>query len=113
MTDLSPELRDLAAECGVATEYWDWRGKYVPQPAATIVAVLRALGIDAATSEAAAAALAARRMDRWSRLLPPCVVTRQGQQAKVDVHVDHGAAVEGLAELETRGARPDPSPVGH
>src|SRR5262249_35074991 len=107
MTDLSPELRELAAECGVATEYWDWRGKYVPQPAATIVAGRPALGIEAAPREAAAEALAARRMDRWSRLLPPCVVTRQGQPAKVDVHVDHGTEVQVWIDLETGGARHD------
>ena len=57
MTDLSPELRELAAECGVATEYWDWRGHHVVQPAETIVPVLRALGVDAATPQAAAAAI--------------------------------------------------------
>src|SRR6266511_629830 len=81
MTGLSPELGDLAAECGVATEYWDWRGNHVVQPAGTIVAVLRALGIDAATSQAAAAALEARRRDRWTRLLPPCVVTGRAGRA--------------------------------
>ncbi len=111
MTGLSPELRDLAAECGVATEYWDWRGNHVVQPAGTIVAVLRALGIDAATPQAAAAALEARRRDRWTRLLPPCVVTRQGRTPRFDVHVSHGAAVQVWIELETGGARQDVSQV--
>ena len=105
MTDLSPELRDLAVECGVACEYWDWRGNHVVQPAETIEAVLRALGIDAGTPQAAAAALAARRRDRWTRLLPPCVVTRQGWTTRFDVHVSHGAAVEVWIEPETGGAR--------
>jgi 4-alpha-glucanotransferase len=107
MTDLSPELRDLAVECGVATEYWDWRGNHVVQPAGTIVAVLRALGIEAATPQAAAEALAARRRDRWARLLPPCVVTRQGRTCRFEVHVSHGAAVQVWIDLETGGARHD------
>jgi 4-alpha-glucanotransferase len=107
MTDLSPELRELATECAVARDYWDWRGNHVLQPAETIVAVLRALGIDAATPEAAAAALEARRRDRWARLLPPCVVTRQDRPARFDVHVRHGAPVQVWIDLETGGTRHD------
>jgi 4-alpha-glucanotransferase len=105
MTDLSPELRELAAECGVATEYWDWRGNHTVRPAETIVAVMRALGIEAATPAAAAGALQARHRDRWSRLLPPCVVTRQGRTCTFEVHLSHGAAVEVWIELEAGGAR--------
>jgi 4-alpha-glucanotransferase len=105
VTDLSPELAALAAAYGVASEYWDWRGRHVPQPAETVVAVLRALGVDAATPEAAAAALLARERERWSRLLPPCVVTRQGRPVGFAVHVDDGAPVEVWLELETGGSR--------
>ena len=47
MTDLSPNLVALATACGVATEYWDWRGEYVAVPESTVVAVLEALGWDA------------------------------------------------------------------
>ena len=52
-------LADLAKAKGVATEYDDWRGGNVIVPASTIVAVLRALGIDASDDAAAARALAA------------------------------------------------------
>jgi 4-alpha-glucanotransferase len=107
VTDLSPQLRELAVECGVATEYWDWRGGHVLQPAETIVPVLRALGVEAATPAAAAAALRERRQRRWRRLLPPCVVTRQGGLARFDVHVRHGAPVQVWIELEAGGTRPD------
>jgi 4-alpha-glucanotransferase len=105
--DLSPELRDLAELCGVATDYWDWRGQHVPVGAETVVPVLAALGIDAATPEAAAAALRDRHRERWSRLLPPCLVTRQGQAPGFDVHVPHGAPVEVWVELEGGGSWPD------
>ena len=102
---LSEEQRALAAACGVATEYWDWQGRHVEQPAGTVVAVLRALGIEAGTPEDAAAALAEREERRWSRLLPPCVVTRAGRAAGVEVHVDDGAPVEVWIELEGGGRR--------
>jgi 4-alpha-glucanotransferase len=102
MSELSDELRELAAACGVATEYWDWQGAHVRQPAGTVVAVLRALGVDAADPRAA---LATRERARWERLLPPCVVTRQGRTARFEVHVDDGAAVAVWVELETGGRR--------
>src|SRR5690348_12844228 len=102
MSELSAQLRDLAAAYGVATEYWDWRGAHVVQPAETVEAVLRALGVDAS---APAEALAARERARWSRLLPPCVVTRQGRTAGFEVHVDDGAPVEVWVELEHGGRR--------
>ena len=107
MTDLGAELRDLAEACGVATEYWDWRGNHVAVPAETIVPVLHALGIDAGTPEAAAAALQAHRRDRWSRMLPPCIVTRQGWTPTFWVHVPHGDPVDVWIELETGGSRQD------
>jgi len=102
VTDLSPQLRELAAECGVATEYWDWRGEQVVQPAETVVPVLHALGVDAADP---VAALAERRQRRWRRLLPPCVVARQGGPARFDVHVRHGAPVQVWIDLEAGGIR--------
>jgi len=107
VSELSSDLRDLAEACGVATEYWDWRGNHVAIPAETIVPVLRALGIDAATPEAAAVALREHRRDGWSRLLPPCLVTRQGWTPTFPVHVPHGDPVDVWIELETGGTRQD------
>ena len=107
MTDLSPELRRLAAECGVELEYWDWSGTRTVQPAETIVSVLRGLGVDASSPRAVTAAIEARWRDRWTRMLPPCVVTRQGRAARFEVHLDHGADVRVWIELEDGGARRD------
>ena len=53
-------LRELAAAYDVATDYWDWQGRHVAVAADTMVAVLRALDVDASTVEAARAALAAQ-----------------------------------------------------
>ncbi|KAA6217700.1 4-alpha-glucanotransferase [Streptomyces filamentosus] len=71
-------LARLAARHGVATEFSPSEGVTVPVPEATVVAVLGALGVDAGTPEAVAAALgAAERADR-ERLLPPTLVRHAG-----------------------------------
>ncbi|MET9543645.1 4-alpha-glucanotransferase [Streptomyces sp. NPDC006553] len=74
-------LARLAARHGVATAYSPSAGVTVPVPDATVVAVLGALGVDAATPEAVAAALdAAERADRES-LLPPTLVRWRGAES--------------------------------
>ncbi|WP_328944634.1 4-alpha-glucanotransferase [Streptomyces sp. NBC_00250] len=73
-------LARLAARHGVATAHSPSVGVTVPVPDATVVAVLGALGVDAATPEAVAAALgAAERADR-ERLLPPTLVRWRGEE---------------------------------
>ena len=71
----------------------------------TVVAVLSALGIDASTPEAIEAALEQRRLARWRRMLPPCLVMRPWWANRVHVHVPHGAAVEVWVDLEGGGRR--------
>ena len=107
MTEPSPELQHLAEECGVATDYWDWRGNHIVVRAETIVAVLGALGIDATTPESVAAALSDAGGYRWTRMLPPCIVTRPGWQLPFWVHVSHGRPAEVWIELEAGGTRRD------
>jgi 4-alpha-glucanotransferase len=98
-------LADLAKTMGVATEYDDWRGGNVIVPASTIVAVLRALGIDAPDDAAAARALAQEADRPWRRLLPPVVVCREGWTPWVPVHLPHGERAEVWVELEDGGRR--------
>ncbi len=98
-------LADLAKAMGVATEYDDWRGGNVIVPASTIVAVLRALGIDASDDAAAARALAQEADRPWRRLLPPVVVCREGWTPWVPVHLPHGERAEVWVELEDGGRR--------
>ena len=50
--ELDPTLADLADAFGIATEYWDWQGRHISVSPDTIVVVLAALDIDAATPEA-------------------------------------------------------------
>src|SRR4051812_3116351 len=99
---ISADLLELAASYDVATEYWDWRGRRVEVPAATIEAVLAAMDVD--TSDPAAA-LTARREAPWRRLLPPSVVVMAGEAATFWVHLPDGDPVEVLVELEDGGTR--------
>jgi 4-alpha-glucanotransferase len=100
--ELSPNLVALATACGVATEYWDWRGEYVAVPESTVVAVLDALGWDASSSAAAGRSLAQLESDRRRRMLPSVVTMRQGAPAPTTfaVHVPHLAPVQVWIELE-------------
>ena len=58
MPELEPSLQALAEAYGIATDYWDWQGRHIEVARETVVTVLAALDVDAATPEAATAALA-------------------------------------------------------
>ncbi len=103
MTEILPAIRALAEAHGVATEYWDWQGQHVRVPAATVIAVLSALGVDVSSPEAAAASLVEHGLDRWRQPLPACLVVRAGDAAWFPVHLPHGEAVEVWVELEDGG----------
>ncbi|MFJ8056283.1 4-alpha-glucanotransferase [Streptomyces sp. NPDC096142] len=75
---LGEDLAHLAELHGVATSYSPSPDRAVPASAVAVVAVLAALGVDASTPQATAAALAARRQELTERLLPPTVVGRHG-----------------------------------
>ncbi|HSK26358.1 MAG TPA: 4-alpha-glucanotransferase [Jiangellales bacterium] len=104
---LTPELVELAAVHGVATEFWDWQGRHVAVPSTTVVAVLGALGVDASTTQATEAALADHRLARWRRMLPPTIVTRTGWTPWFWVHCAHGEQVEAWVECEDGSERRD------
>ena len=100
MPDVDAVLVELAAAFGVATEYWDWRGRHVAVGEGTLTAVLAALGVDAASERARTEALERRRSESWRILLPAYVMAREGVPRTVEVHVDHGADVEVRLVLE-------------
>ncbi|MBV9594015.1 MAG: 4-alpha-glucanotransferase [Actinobacteria bacterium] len=107
MSEPSAILRELADAYGVATEFWDWQGRPVQVSAATIVAVLAALDVDASTDDAVRTALHARTDQAWTRMLPPCTVVRDGERTSFLVHVDHGAHVSVWIECEDGTRRSD------
>ena len=61
MTELAPSLVELAGRFGIATDYDDWTGRRVSVPESTLVAVLAALGVAAATEPERSTALTASR----------------------------------------------------
>ena len=90
MTDLPASLIELARRYGVATEYADWTGRHRTVLESTLIAVLDALGVPAATQEERSAALLAHDGDYWARSLPPTIVGRSGVASSFWVHVTHG-----------------------
>ncbi len=96
-------LAQLARAHGVATDYRDWKDNPVTVSDETIVAVLRALGVDVSDDDAAAASLASMQDEEWRRVLPPVVVIRQATEPWVAVHLPHGADLQAQVELEHGG----------
>ena len=105
MTELAPSLVELARRYGVATEYLDWKGQHVVVPETTLVAVLGALGVAAATEDDRAAALAAHDRDYWER--SPAAHDRRpaGSASSFWVHVTHGDPVGLWIRLEDGSVR--------
>ena len=108
----SEDLRELAAAYGVLTERPVTGGAAGPTsvdvPAATLVAVLEALGVPAATPQQVAHSLQRAKDDEWRAVLPPTVVVRQGDDVGIPVHVTHGTSVH--VWLEVDGAEPGARP---
>ena len=102
MTTPSTALLELAHSYGIATHYTDWRGRSVDVPAGSITDVLAAMDVDVADP---AAALERGREEPWRRMVPPCVVVRQGESRSFRLHVPHGDPAEATVELETGGGR--------
>jgi len=100
MTELAPSLVQLAGRYGIATGYEDWAGRRVGVPESTLVAVLAALGVPAATELERSAALTDHDRAYWSRALPATILGRAGMQTRFWVHVTHGYPAEVWLQLE-------------
>ena len=97
---LPPALIALAERYGVVPDYWDFHGGHRYVSETTLVAVLAALGVDAATPERIDLALANAEDEVWRRMVPPMVVLRSGRTGQVAVHVEDGAPVQAWLELD-------------
>ncbi len=73
--------------------------------ASTLIAVLDALGVSAATEDDRAAAIASHDRDHWTRSLPPVIVGRSGTATPFWVHVTHGDPVRLWLRLEDGSVR--------
>lgn len=99
----SESLRALAGAHGVATDFWSFDGQHRIVSAATIRAVLGALGVDASTEQHIEEALREAELAPWRDIVPPCVVMRQDTRRTFPVHVADGAAVSARLHLEDGG----------
>lgn len=100
-----PYLAELAHAYGIATEFWDWKGRLTEVSAETVIAILAAMDVDATDPEKSSAALADAHDRPWLRVLPGCVVIEQGRSEPLLVHVPHGEWVRVAVRLEEGGQR--------
>lgn len=105
MTEHAPSLAELARRHGVATDYTDWTGAATSVSEQTLVTILAALGVPAATEQERTAALREHERDHWRRTLAPTVVARAGRPAEFWVHVRHGDPVGVWIRLEDGSVR--------
>ena len=96
----SEDLLALAARHGVATEFWDFGGGHRTVPAATLVAILAAIGVDGSTPESVRLAHEFAQDEPWRRTLPWTVVAVAGETRQVPVHVRDGADVAVWVEFD-------------
>src|SRR4051812_46931220 len=101
----SPRLVELAKAYGVLTEYHDWQGRHTRVSRRTILAVLRALEVDASTDEAVERALVELDERPGRRILPDGVVLPGGQRAPVPAPAPDGATLQAWVDLEEGGRR--------
>jgi 4-alpha-glucanotransferase len=100
MNSQAPSLAELAGRFGIATEYQDWSGRRIEVPESTLLAVLAAFGVAAATESERTAAQTAHDRRYWSRALPPTILGRPGAPTTFWVHVTHGHPAEVWLQLE-------------
>lgn len=104
----TPDLLELAARYGVSREFVDWRGRLTTVSASTLIAVLRALDVDASTPDAIRSALGDTELAPWRRPLPASIVQRAGDTPWIFVHLPHGAQFRAWAVLEDGSTRDIP-----
>lgn len=98
--DPSHELIELARSYGILTEWTDQAGANRRVGAATIEAVLTALGVDVTTPSAVWNSLLARRNEAWRRMLPPVFVSKAGQENTCWIHIPHGDSARAWVDVE-------------
>ncbi|MET9475231.1 4-alpha-glucanotransferase [Streptomyces sp. NPDC002922] len=113
-------LSRLAALHGVATSYAPSADVTVSVPDDTVITVLAALGVDAATSEAVQESLAAAESVAASRLLPPTLVVWTGEPlpaaltalrpgTTLDIEPEDAAGSPPPPRMRVPSGQPDPA----
>jgi 4-alpha-glucanotransferase len=97
-------LRELAAQCGVTTSHVDGLGRQIEATEASMLAVLRALGVAIDRAEDADGVLQ-QRLQVQARLVPPCLATSADEDCMLPVHCQPGDTLELTLTLETGATR--------
>lgn len=87
----------------MTTRHWDFHGNPASPSRQTLVAVLAALGVAAATDEEIEASLREAETAPWRQVLPATVVARAGAQTPVVVHLPDGARYVSRSVWRTAG----------
>jgi len=80
-------LERACALFGIDSGYWDIWGHYHTTSVEARQAILRALGVDAASAEGLERSLAELERREWTRVLPPVVVALAGSPVEVTLNV--------------------------
>ncbi|MGQ4497059.1 4-alpha-glucanotransferase, partial [Dermabacteraceae bacterium P13101] len=94
------QLRQLARELGVGTEYWGFDGNLHDVSTQTLVKVLAALGWQVNSDADLARVRTERELNEWRRVLPPSLIARTGVDFSFPVHVPDGTGLEVLIHTE-------------
>ena len=94
------DLLRLAERHRVATTFTGWNGGEEQVGRATLLRVLKALGVSAGTDAEVQRSLAEADAAPWRRPLPPTVVLRSGRPSPVAVHLPAGVRAEISLRLE-------------
>ncbi|MDP4013711.1 MAG: 4-alpha-glucanotransferase [Candidatus Nanopelagicales bacterium] len=97
-------LARLAEAHGVALEYYDQSGQRHVISRSSVIAVLRSLGVRAATSDEVRTALREADSHDWGLMLPPVVVCGQDRGAEFWVNTPTGEAAEVSVAFESGSA---------
>ncbi|WNB86739.1 4-alpha-glucanotransferase [Cellulomonas sp. ATA003] len=98
--DAPDTLVQLAETHGITPRYHSFFGTEEQVAPETLVALLKAMGVDASSPERVDLALAHARDEPWRRTLPPVLVLVEGERPEVPVHVRHGDPVDVWLELD-------------
>lgn len=85
-------LATLAARWGIQSSYRDYRGRMCRAPAASLLAILAALGAPVAQLSDAQDGLLLRRRQEWQQVLQPVVVAWDGRLRSLDLRLPAAAA---------------------
>ena len=100
---LARPLIKLAKACGLATSFIDQLGTYTEISDAALVAVLKALDVDASSDEAIVRSMTQLEVENSKRLLPSTIVATTGQSS--DRHHPELLVGRGHHRLHRTGGR--------